>query len=80
MTRGVLAGAAFAALAFLSAAEAQAQTCSMSCNTQHTTCTQAGKDYGTCMGLWRQCRTACLAPARTSAAPPARVTPAVVRR
>ncbi len=78
MTKAIFAGAVLSALVSLGAA--QAQTCSVSCNAQHTTCTQAGKDYATCMGVWRQCKTACLTPARTFTPAPARATPAVVRR
>ena len=77
MTKTILAGAALAAL--VSFGSAHAQSCSTNCNTQHSTCSREGRDYGTCMGAWRQCRTACLTPARASVAPP-RVTAAVVRR
>ena len=79
MTRGAIIGAALAAL--ISTTAAHAQTCASSCNTQHATCTQAGKDYATCMGVWHQCKTACLTPARaTSTAPAAAKMPAVARR
>ena len=67
MTKGILAGAALAVLALGGAA--QAQTCSASCNDQHSACTRAGRDYGACMGVWHQCKTACLTPARTSTPP-----------
>ena len=77
MTKGILVGAALAALTFSGAA--QAQSCATSCNTQHAACSQAGKDYATCMGAWHQCKAACLTPARTSSAAPKSV-PAVVRR
>ena len=73
----ILAGAVLAAL--VSTAAAQAQSCPAGCNTQHSTCTRAGRDYATCMGAWRQCKAACLTSARGSVAPP-RVTAAVVRR
>ena len=76
MTKGILAVAALAAL--VSAGAAHAQTCAASCNGQHSSCTRAGKDYGVCMGAWRQCKTACLTPARTSSPAP-KATAAVVR-
>ena len=63
----ILTGAALAAL--LSTGAVQAQSCSLNCNTQHSTCARAGKDYGTCMGAWRQCKAACLAPARAVSTP-----------
>ena len=78
MTKAMIAGALLAALACTGAAHAQ--TCTSSCTAQHSVCAQAGKDYATCMGAWRQCRTACLTPARASAAPVVKATPAVVRR
>ena len=78
MTKGILAGAALAAL--VSAGATQAQTCASSCNAQHTTCTQAGRDYATCMGVWHQCKTACLTPARAPVSAPPKVQTAVVRR
>ena len=77
MTKGIFAGAVLSALVSLGAA--QAQTCASNCTAQHATCSQSGKDYATCMGVWRQCRTACLTPARASPAAPAKA-PAVVRR
>ncbi len=78
MTKGILAGAALAAL--VSAGAAPAQTCASSCNTQHSTCTQSGKDYATCMGVWHQCKTACLTPARAAVSAAPKVQTAVVRR
>ena len=77
MTKGIFAGAALAALVSVSAAEAQ--TCDSGCTARHTACTQAGKDYATCMGVWRQCRMACVAPARTVSVAP-RTTQVVARR
>lgn len=77
MTKVLFAGAALAAL--VSTGAVQAQTCASSCNTQHSTCAKSGKDYATCMGVWHQCKAACLTPARTSSAPPPKVA-AVARR
>ena len=79
MTKAIFAGAVLSALVSFGAA--RAQTCVSSCTAQHATCSQSGRDYATCMGVWRQCKTSCLTPARTtSAAPAAKVTPAVARR
>lgn len=77
MTKVILAGAALAAL--VSVGAARAQSCAAGCNTQHSSCARAGKDYATCMGAWRQCKAACLTPVRTSSAPP-RATQVAVRR
>ncbi len=78
MTKAIFAGAVFAAL--VSFGVAQAQTCASSCTSQHATCSQSGKDYGTCMTAWRQCKTSCLTPARATSAAPAAKVAAVVRR
>ena len=77
MTKGIIAGAILLALG--STGSVRAQTCASSCTAQHAVCAQSGKDYATCMGVWRQCKMACLAPARAATpAPP--VTSTVARR
>lgn len=79
MKTTVLAGVALLAL-LAGGGAASAATCTAGCNEQHTQCTKSGKDYGACMDGWRQCKTTCLTPAKTTPAPAPRPTPAVVRR
>lgn len=61
---------------------ASAGTCETGCQTKHTQCTRGGADYGVCMNAWRQCKTSCVTPVRSSGPPQgARApTPAVARR
>lgn len=59
---------------------ARAATCQAGCTEKHTQCTRTGGDYGACMNAWRQCKTSCTTPTKTSAAPAKAPTPAVVRR
>ena len=73
--------AALGAVSMMLAGAAQAQTCQSGCNDRHAQCSRGGGDYGSCMAGWRQCRSACLTPAKGPAGPaPVRATPAVVRR
>ena len=83
MIEGKMTAALFGAatLALLgAAAPASAATCAAGCTEAHTQCTRSGKDYGACMDAWRQCKTSCLMPAKTSQAPPPKATPAVAHR
>lgn len=79
MKNAALAGAALLSL-LAGAGAAAAATCGAGCNDQHTQCTRSGKDYGACMDAWRQCKSTCLTPAKTTPLPAPRPMPAVVRR
>ncbi len=79
MKTAALTGVAL--LAMLGTAGAtSAATCAAGCNDQHTQCTKSGKDYGACMDAWRQCKTVCLTPAKTTPVPAPRPMPALARR
>lgn len=57
-----------------------AATCQDGCTGKHNVCTKNGGDYAVCMNAWRQCKTACMTPVKTSPAPAQRPTPVVARR